>query len=59
MAYLELSLGLGIASGPTLAFFLKFLIERHSARFIILAVVYLIYPAYVLRYLPDDKFEVD
>ena len=54
MAYLELSLGLGLASGPTLAFLLRFLIERHSVRFIILAVVYLIYPTYVLKYLPDD-----
>ena len=54
MAYLELSLGLGLASGPTLAFLLRFLIERHSVRFIILAVVYLIYPSYVLKYLPND-----
>jgi len=57
MAYLELCLGLGIASGPILAFLFKFLLKYNIVCFIILALVYLIYPIFALRYLPNDEFK--
>ena len=56
MAYLELSLGMGIAFGPILAFLLKFLFSSHVVLFILLGTAYLIIAIFYLRFIPEDIF---
>ena len=57
MAYLELSLGIGISFGSVLAFLLKKQINSNAILFLLLGLFYVIYPCIALRYLPDDQFE--